>query len=41
MHQITLEEFREAIETLEILSLSSRDDVRRLISKAIKRVSSR
>ncbi len=36
MHQITLEEFREAVETLEILSLSSRDDVRRKYLKLSK-----
>jgi len=29
MHQISLDEFRDAVETLGVLTLSSRDDVRK------------
>ncbi len=36
MHQISLDEFREAVETLGILSLSSREDVRKKYLKLSK-----
>jgi DnaJ-class molecular chaperone len=36
MHQVSLDEFKEAVETLNILSLSSRDDVRKKYLKLSK-----